>query len=204
MMQRPLCFPSVSYRPDPLLPLLFALLVTFLLGGCAAFAPPRPYTTADEAIAGHGQPSRQWDNGDGTRTLEFSTQPNGYTCLMLRVDAGGIVLRQWDALAAENLARVSPGMGREQVDRLLGQHRSVQTFSNSGEEVWDWNIYSDGPGIATRFNVHFIGGKVVRTSQSYVYPEWEGSFGPYWGYPVYPYPMRGPYGPFPGRYWYYW
>ncbi len=181
--------------------LLLLVLALAVLSGCAAFAPPRPYTTAGEAIAERGRPTKQWDNGDGTHTLEFSTQPNGYTCLMLLVDAGNIVLRQWDALAPENLARVRVGMDREQISRLLGQHRSVQTFSNSGEEVWDWNIRNDGPGVATLFNVHFIDGKVVRTSQTYAYPEWEGTFGPYWWGPGYPfYPM---YGPYPRGYWYY-
>jgi hypothetical protein len=68
---------------------------------------------------------------------------------MVQVDQGGIVLRQWNALAPENLARVERGMDKEQVSRLLGTHRSEQRFTNSGETVWDWNIRNDGPGIAS-------------------------------------------------------
>ncbi|MBS0542227.1 MAG: hypothetical protein JSR40_00620, partial [Proteobacteria bacterium] len=106
---------------------LFALLLLIaaaFLGGCAAFAPPKPFTTEAEALAARGEPSRRWKNEDGTTTLEYATQPYGHTCLMVQVDAGGIVLRQWDALDDDNLARVRKGMTRQEVARLLGEHRS--------------------------------------------------------------------------------
>ncbi|WP_288023958.1 hypothetical protein [Thauera sp.] len=171
--------------------LAWAILAVLVmqLAGCAAFAPPRPYTTETEALAERGEPTRRWSNEDGTTTLEYATQPNGWSCLMVEVDAGGVVLRQWDALAPENLARVERGMDKEQVSRLLGTHRSEQRFRNSGEEVWDWNVRNDGPGIATLFNVHFIDDKVVRTSQTHVYPRdgvlfggWAGYYGYPWGW----------------------
>ena len=161
--------------------LLLALLVG-ALAGCATFQPPRPYATEAEALAARGEPTRRWSNDDGTTTLEYSTQPNGWTCLMVQVDQGGIVLRQWNALAPENLARVERGMSKEQVSRLLGTQRSEQRFTNSGETVWDWNIRNDGPGIAVLFNVHFIDDKVVRTSQTYVYPRDGAVFGGWGGY----------------------
>lgn len=156
------------------------------LGACTTLAPPRPYTTEAEARAARGEPARSWANDDGTTTLEYSTQPYGDTCLMVQVDQGGVVLRQWDALAAENLARVERGLDKEQVSRLLGSHRSEQAFRLSGEEVWDWNIRNHGPGVATLFNVHFIDGKVVRTSQTYVFPREGPSFGAWGGYHGYP------------------
>ena len=165
--------------------LLLALLVG-ALAGCATFQPPRPYATEAEALAARGEPTRRWSNDDGTTTLEYSTQPNGWTCLMVQVDQGGIVLRQWNALAPENLARVERGMDKEQVSRLLGTHRSEQRFTNSGETVWDWNIRNDGPGIAVLFNVHFIDDKVVRTSQTYAYPRDGAMFGGWGGYYGYP------------------
>ena len=183
---------------------LLLLVAATVLGGCAAFAPPKPYTTEAEALTARGEPTRRWHNEDGTTTLEYATQPYGHTCLMVQVDAGGVVLRQWDALDDDNLARVKKGMTREEVSRLLGQHRSEQFFKLSGEEVWDWNIHNEyGASIATLFNVHFIDGKVVRTSQTYVYPRDGAMFGPWGSYPFgYPYPLhpRFPgFGPWP--YW---
>lgn len=148
-----------------------ALLIAaaLLLGGCAMFAPPRPYATEAEVLASRGYPTHRWDNGDGTATLAYATQPFGETCLMVTVDAQGRVLRQEDALADAGRARVRPGMTREEVFRLFGPHRSVEYFSLSREEVWDWNIENTGPGVATLFNVHFVDGRVVRTSQSYIH-----------------------------------
>ena len=125
---------------------------------------------------------------------------------MVQVDQGGKVLRQWDALSEENRAKVQVGMTMAEVDRLLGEHRSVQTFRLSGEEVWDWNVYNDGPGVATLFNVHFIDGKVVRTSRTYVYRNGNGGgmFGGllFYGHP-YGHPFYGSYWPrWPYRYYY--
>ena len=177
---------------------LAALMALALLAGCASFAL-HPVASEAEALAAFGEPVQRWQNGDGTTTLEYSTQPMGETTLMITVDSAGVVLRQEDALAMENLARVEPGMTREQVSRLLGRHRSVQFFSLSGEEVWDWNVHNDGPGIATLFNVHFIDGKVVRTSRSYVYPRdgWVSAY----AYP--PEPLHAPF-PYRPRYTHRW
>ena len=149
---------------------LCAILAALSLSACLTYTPPRPFTTDAETLAAKGEPARRWSSDDGTTTLEYSTQPNGWSCLMVQVDQGGSVLRQWDALEDVNLARVQKGMTQEEVGRLLGQHRSVQVFKMSGEEVWDWNVRNDGPGVATLFNVHFIDGAVVRTSQTYVFP----------------------------------
>ena len=78
----------------------------------------------------------------------------------------------------------------------------------TSDGIWDWNIRNDGPGIAVLFNVHFIDDKVVRTSQTYVYPRDGAMFGGrggyyahpwawgpgWWGYPrpFYPHPFAYP------------
>lgn len=189
---------------------IIAMLAILFVVGCASYAARMPpLTTEADALAIHGEPTRRWDNGDGTTTLEYSTQPYGETALMVTIDQGGMVLEQHDALSDKNLGNVKPGMTKEDVSRLLGTHRSVQIFKLSGEEVWDWNVYNDGPGIATLFNVHFVDGKVVRTSRTYVFPR-DGVFGgPVFGYPyyypyyAYPFPYRYRYRyPFWGHPWY--
>ncbi len=179
-----------------------------LLGGCASLTAQREYADEAELRANRGEPTRVWNNEDGTRTLEYATQPYGDTAWMYTVDAEGRVVEQLDALGEEGLARVRPGMTLEEVERLLGQHRSVQRFALSGEEVWDWNVRNRWPGVlATLFNVHFVDGKVVRTSYTYVYPRdggwgigmWSGPrthWGMGWGWPhpwVGPHPWGWPY-----------
>lgn len=164
--------------------------VLLLLSGCAAFKPPAPLADEAEVRDRRGEPTRIWDNPDGTRTFEYATQPAGHTCWMYTIDKDGRVVEQFDALAYDKLARVEKDMTEAEVARLLGQHRSIQRFPLSGEEVWDWNIENESPSfLATLFNVHFKEGKVVRTSRSYIFQNDRMSFGfgagrgvsPYWG-----------------------
>lgn len=156
-------------------------LMSLALAGCAytpplARLPPGQASEAD-VLAAAGPPQRRWNNPDGSVTLEYSSQPNGIQCLMVVLGRDGRLVSVADALKPDGLARVEVGMSREEVSRLLGRHRSVEFFSLSREEVWDWNIdNSSGPGVATRFNVHFREGRVLRTSQTYVFPA-DGDFG---------------------------
>ena len=183
---------------------ILAVLAMAIAAGCATPYPSRTFTTEAEIVTAYGEPVRRWPNDDGTTTLEYSNQPNGHVTMMYTVDAGGMVVHQENALDDKNLARVERGMTRDEVARLLGQHRSVQNFVLSGEEVWDWNIYNSYGTLATLFNVHFIDGKVVRTSRSYIYPRDGHMFGRFgmWS----PHPFHDPfYDPFPLRSrWYRW
>lgn len=163
------------------LSLWLLLLVAFVvLGGCASFQTRFDYEA--DLIAKRGQPKNVWQNEDGTRTLEYSTQPMGETCWMYTVDASGRIVEQYDALDTRNHGRIKPGMTVDEVRRALGAHRSIERFSRLKEEVWDWNVPNHWPGVlATYLNVHFIDGKVDRTSYTYVYPNYDGDhswFGP--------------------------
>lgn len=151
------------------------LLAAVVLAGCASLRDPAALKPGVSGVvevrAAFGQPYRSYPESDGGETLEFSSQPNGITCYMVRLDAAGRLVSVRDALSEAGLARVQPGMSREQVTRLLGNRRSVEFFRLSGEEVWDWNVDNRaGPGVATRYNVHFRDGRVVRTSTTYVFP----------------------------------
>lgn len=146
-------------------------VVMLLLAGCAGFGQPRVFSTEAELLDRRGTPDRVWANDDGTRTLEYSTQPKGIRNWMYTVDADGRVVAQFDALTRENLRRVKVGMTVAEVERLLGRHREINRFRLSGEEVWNWNVENEWPDLlATRFNVHFVDGAVKRTSFTLVLP----------------------------------
>lgn len=192
----------------PALHWLCLVLALLALQGCAALAPPKPLADEAEVRATRGTPEVIWDNPDGTRSFQYPTQPNGTSTWTYVIDPAGKVVGQYDALAPNQRERVKPGMNQEDVRRLLGRERSIQRFSLSGEEVWDWNVPRDWPGvIATLFNVHFVDGKVVRTSLSHIHPDGDGDFrfgfgigrgvGPHWGVGVgwgWPGPWGWPYG----------
>jgi len=145
-------------------------LCAALLAGCATAPPLRPGTSrSEDVIAAYGQPKRVWPEADGGRTLEYSSQPMGRQCYMVRLAADGRLVSIEDALSAANRARIEPGMTPEQVSRMLGAERSRVFFRLSGEDVWDWTVEPDQSGYGLRFNVHFKDGVVVRTTHSMVF-----------------------------------
>lgn len=154
--------------------LIVLALSTALLAGCAtpnrdARLQPGVSQEAD-VVSIYGQPRRVWPEADGGRTLEYSSQPRGRHCYMVRLAADGRLVSIEDGLSAANRARIEPGMTPEQVGRMLGAERSRVFFRLSGEDVWDWTVEPDQIGYGLRFNVHFKDGVVVRTTQSMVFP----------------------------------
>lgn len=146
-----------------------------LIAGCAT--PDRDprlqpgVSTGQDVIAHHGQPRRIWPDANGGRTLEYSSQPRGRHAYMVHLTADDRLVGIEDGLSAAGQARIQPGMTPEQVGRLLGTERSRVFFPLSGEYVWDWSIEPDQAGYQMRFNVHFKDGRVVRTTQSMVFPD---------------------------------
>ena len=150
-------------------------LCTLLLAGCVT-APDRDarlqpgVSRGEDVMALYGQPRHIWPEADGGRTLEYSNQPMGRRCYMVRLGADGRLVGIEDGLSPASRARIEPGMTPEQVSRILGTERSRVLFKLSGEDVWDWTIEPDQIGYGMRFNVHFKDGRVLRTSQSMVFP----------------------------------
>lgn len=149
-------------------------LCTALLAGCAMLdrdARLQPGVSREaEVLAIYGQPRRIWPETDGGHTLEYSSQPFGQHCYMVRIAATGQLVSVEDGLSPAGRARIEPGMTPEQVSRRLGTERTRVFFHLSGEDVWDWTIEPEQPGYGMRFNVHFKDGRVVRTTQSMVFP----------------------------------
>jgi hypothetical protein len=150
-----------------------AALCLSLLTACAVLDPGSALqigiSTEAEVLARLGPPVQIWPEADGGRTLEYSSQPFGQHCRMLRINAQQRLVGIEDALKPGNRARVEAGMTPGQVSRLLGRERSRVTYAASGEEVWDWTVEPDLSGYGLRFNVHFKDGRVVRTTHSMVF-----------------------------------
>lgn len=148
-------------------------LCSLLMAGCATpdhDARLQPgVSRSEDVIAAYGQPKRVWPEADGGRTLEYSSQPMGQHCYMVRLGADGRLVSVEDGLSPAVRARVQPGMTPEQVSHILGTERSRVFFSLSGEDVWDWTVAPDQIGYGLRFNVHFKDGRVVRTTHSIVF-----------------------------------
>ena len=159
-------------RKKPNLPAL--LLACALLGGCAypghdgRLVPG--VSIAADISSYYGAPRRIWDEPDGGKTYEYSSQPFGQTCYMIRFGPDGKFVKAEDTLLYASRFSITPGMTPEQVPHRLGQERSRIFYRLSGEDVWDWNVQPDQTGYLLRFNVHFKNGVVLRLSQSMVFP----------------------------------
>lgn len=124
-------------------------------------------TTGYEVRDRMGAPNTEWQNADGTVTWEYSRQPEGVECFMITIGSDNVVKAVEQVITPANMARIQPGWTKEQVRRLLGKQRSVETFRLKNEEVWDWKIPTE-QDLASYFNVHFdINGVVLRTSKSH-------------------------------------
>ena len=83
---------------------------------------------------------------------------------MIVFGPNGVLREVRQVLTEENFAKVSPGMSREDLRRLLGQPAKESYFSLKKEYVWDWRK-DDPMNMTVYFNVHFDeSGRVVRTS----------------------------------------
>lgn len=111
-----------------------------------------------------GQPDTVWEEDDGSRTLEYPKGPEGARTWMFSIDRFGKLQDYRQVLTKENFARIQPGMGRDDVRRLLGRPGGMVQFKRKNEEVWDWR-FLDGVDVKM-FNVHFdiASGKVTQTS----------------------------------------
>jgi len=113
-----------------------------------------------------GQPETVWEEDDGTRNLQYPKGPEGVRTWEFTIDKSGKLKDYRQLLTKENFSKVTQGMSRDEVRRLLGKPRTVAQFKLKNEEVWDWR-YQDMT-MPRLFNVHFdmSSGKVTETSSS--------------------------------------
>jgi methionine aminopeptidase len=86
---------------------------------------------------------------------------------MLDFGPDGRLIAITQALTADNIAKVTPGMTQDDVRRLLGKPATVAQYALSHETVWSWHWAEGGVSGDAMFNVHFSPDDVViRTSRS--------------------------------------
>lgn len=148
----------------------FLSVAAALLPGCdvvlvSDFTPGK--STAPEVRQRMGPPSAEYANDDGGFTWEYNRQPNGIETHMLTFGQDRILRKIDQVLSDEFFRRVTNGMGKDEIQRLLGKPGSSMTFPLKKEEVWDWRIAGTIPNEEWHFHVHFdvATGLVVGTSR---------------------------------------
>ncbi|MEX3693418.1 outer membrane protein assembly factor BamE [Paraburkholderia sp. BR14263] len=164
--------------------LLVASAVSVLAAGCdeqkvtdavnaikpdaMAFGNLQPgVSTVDDVRQQAGKPEIVWQNDDGSERLEYPRGPNGLNTYMLDFGPDGRLISITQALTADNIAKVMPGMTQDDVRRLLGKPATVAQYALSHETVWSWHWAEGGVSGDAMFNAHFSpDGVVSRTSRS--------------------------------------
>ena len=124
-------------------------------------------TTAAEVKSRMGEPGFIHHDNDGTAIWEYSRQPQGVHCYMIAFDRKDVVTRMDQVLNDANYARITDGLSKDDVRRILGAPATKVVFDNLREEIWEWRIEGVPSTEETYFMVHFDTGHgaVKKTSR---------------------------------------
>ena len=138
-----------------------------LLWGC----DPQRVAKLEEGVATEadvkaqfGEPPVTYTEADGGRTFEYSRQPEGQVAYMITIGTDGKMSALRQVLKPAEFAKVTPGLDKAGVRRLLGKPARTAKFDlKPDEEHWDWR-WLDGQA-SKFFSVTFDrDGKVVSTA----------------------------------------
>lgn len=110
-----------------------------------------------------GEPKTVTIAADGTRTLDYPKQPEGYANYVMVIGPDGKLKSLRQLLNPDNFAKVQPGMDREAVIKLLGPFARERRFDLKKQTLVEWRFRESQE---TRlFGVTFDeAGKVVSTA----------------------------------------
>jgi len=120
---------------------LAALLALGALSGC----DQQRVAKLEEGVASEldvmkqfGTPLDIHREADGSRTFEYTRQPEGVANYFITIGPDGKMSALRQVLAPPYFGKVQPGMEQAAVRRLLGQPALKTPFALKKEEVWDW------------------------------------------------------------------
>lgn len=144
------------------------LLGIALLAGC----DPQRVAKLEEGVATEVDVRKQFGDpvtvtiaSDGTRTLDYPRQPEGWTNYVIKIGPDGKMSSLRQLLNEDNFARIRPGMDAQQVREALGRPAEQKRYDLKNEEVWSWRYK---PVNESRlFTVTFgADGKVLATAKA--------------------------------------
>jgi len=113
----------------------FAVVVA--LAGCVNFAPHASLLGQDKqaVMASLGPPSQERRTADGTR-LVYARSPYGKSTFFVSLDGQGRVKGWEDVLTPANFEKITVGMGKDDVENLIGPSTIVRTVNSRGHKAW--------------------------------------------------------------------
>ncbi|MGR4871793.1 outer membrane protein assembly factor BamE [Variovorax sp. LARHSF232] len=84
-----------------------------------------------------GEPEAVWDSSAG-RVFEYNRQPAGQKNYMITIGPDGKMAALRQVLTPANFAKVQPGMGAEDLRKMLGKPASRTPYPLKNELEWEW------------------------------------------------------------------
>ena len=146
---------------------LLALVACLSLVAC----DPQRVEKLEEGVATEVDVRRQFGDPvtvtvepDGTRTMDYPRQPEGWTNYVIKIGPDGKMSSLRQLLNPDNFAKVRPGLTQQQVRDILGRPAKTVPYALKKEEVWDWRFKQSGQE-SKLFSVTFdAGGLVLATA----------------------------------------
>lgn len=137
--------------------LMIAWLCSLLggLGACDLIATKElqpGVSTEDDVRRLMGGPDTIRELAGGSKRYEYPRGPSGAQTWMVSIDASGRFQGMYDALAEGNLAKVRPGMSRDEVRELLGRPGESGRMAGFAGTVMTWRVQA-GHGVTEMFHV---------------------------------------------------
>ena len=122
-------------------------------------------STARDVRDAMGPPSMEWKQSDGSTIWEFTRMPAGKKNFMATIGPDEVLRELVQVVTEENFGRVKPGMGKDELRRLLGKPTETARLPLKPVEVWSW-AYDDVFQREMFLDVNLdADGKVIDTSR---------------------------------------
>ena len=149
----------------------FRLLLSASLAMTLAGCDPQRVEKLEEGVSTEidvrkqfGDPATVTVEADGTRTLDYPRQPEGWTNYVIQIGVDGKMSSLRQLLNNDNFARVKPGQTQQDVRNILGRPAATVPYALKQQEVWDWRCKPSGQE-SKLFSVTFdSSGRVVSTA----------------------------------------
>jgi len=119
-------------------------------------------STEDDVKRLFGQPKTVTIAPDGSRTLDYPRQPEGYANYVMVIGPNGKLSSLRQLLNPDNFAKVQPGMDSVAVHKILGPHARERRFDLKKETLIEWR-FRDGQD-AKLFGVTFDASGLVTST----------------------------------------
>ena len=151
-------------RHRPALVVLAALLAGCAFGRYSPGGVP-PGASRDEVLRLMGPPTATYTMPDGHQRLEYNRMPAGRQTFMIDLDAGGHMARWENVLDENHFAAIQPGMGAQDVLRLIGPPTFTAIYHRPEPgSTWNYRFETIQRCIVFQVDFNAATGKVLESA----------------------------------------